>query len=109
MPGYNQAFLQEDQDKKREKSRRGRIKAAQFNLVGAQQYLDDCSYSVDLESLYTMNQKTGTCAYNEEMEFVPTQIEVKCPSLHHKAKILLQVWNSKGVKVFQKKLQQAIT
>lgn len=43
------------------------------------------------------------------MEFVPVQLEVHCPELHLGAKILLQVWNRKGDKVFQKRLQAAVT
>lgn len=37
-------------------------------------FLEECSYSIDLKSLYRLiddSQISGTCAYNQEMEYVP--------------------------------------
>lgn len=69
-------------------------------MKGSQQYLNECSYSVDLESLYEIDQNFGTCAYNDQMDFVPVQVKVKCKALYDGANYLLQVWNKFGNVVF---------
>jgi len=37
-------------------------------------FLEECSYSIDLKNLYRLiddSTVSGTCAYNQEMEYVP--------------------------------------
>lgn len=55
---------------------------------------------MDLESLYEIDQNFGTCAYNDQMDFVPVQVKVKCKALYDGANYLLQVWNKFGNVVF---------
>jgi len=72
-----------------------------LSLTGAQRYLKGTSYDVDIGQLYSMNEDTGTCAYNEQMEYTPVQVRVnpKITDLHAGFRWLLQVWNKKGTKV----------
>lgn len=131
VPGYHQKFIREedprdgvprggiqmlmntdsdikshnesDNDKKPEvKNKSG--------MMGSDQFLDDCKYSLDLHELYTLRGKNATCSYNESMEYAPVLIKIsdKIKHLHdpvgRKYNYLLQCWDTMGNKVFQLKL-----
>jgi hypothetical protein len=78
-------------------------------MNGAQKFLQDCSYSIDLGQLYKMGmrssgnvvEETGTCVYNQNMEYTPVQLQLhqNIKGLFNNNNYLLQVWNKKGMKV----------
>ena len=81
------------------KGLRGKNEAA--GMKGSLMYLNECSYSVDLEAIYKIHPEHGTCTYNDEMEYVPIQLKVECDHTMD-AKYLVQVWNKFGRIVFEK-------
>lgn len=107
-PGYNQSFLRADEAE--DGFKLGAQDNEMLNMTKAQSYLAECSYSVDLGNLYKMNGEHGTCAYNEEMEYSPVQIQVhtQIRHLHGGANYLLQVWSRTGIKVYQERLNRKI-
>ena len=48
----------------------------QFSMTGAQQYLEACSYDIDLGQLYKLREELGTCSYMKSMEYTPFQIQI---------------------------------
>ena len=74
QPGYHQEFLKSEQpDAIKIKGKGPRVASATEGGGGAARYLEACSYSVDLGNIYNVH---STCAYNEQMEFTPVQVEV---------------------------------
>ena len=69
QPGFNQEFLKSEEEKEAQQKKQG--DEQQFSMTGAQQYLESCSYSINLGQLYMMREEYGTCSYMANMEYTP--------------------------------------